>query len=99
MATPEQMEKKRTRQIGEILAAVQGLTVMVTELKAKESETIELTAELDEIPDRTGEILAAIKTAVQSMADEMASMKVEIAGLKEQITPAMPAPASRRTKR
>ena len=102
MATPEQMEKKRTRQIGEILAAVQELAVQ---------------GSAPDPPDRTGEILTAV-TAVGSafgemserldrtlhacgmMASEIIELKAEIAGLKEQMTLGLPPPAStRRTKK
>lgn len=56
MATVEQMEKKRSRQVVEILAAIQTVLIEVAELKA------------------------------------------EVAGLKEQMTPAMKAPTTRSKK-
>lgn len=102
MATPQQMEKKRSRQIEEILTAVGALTVEVAELKAAQG--------VDERPDRTGEIMAAnsqafaaaaeqsrrILEAVGMMTGELIALKAEIAELK---APVQPAPATRKAKR
>ena len=113
MATIEQMEKKRSRQIEEILAAVRMTTAEVAELKADigRTEVIELKAEIDETTDRTDEILAEIRStaldigqqtkqasiAIGSMADEIVNLKVEIAGLK--FSTVTSSPTSRRTKK
>lgn len=114
MATIEQMEKKRSRQIVEILEAVKMLGAEVAELKTKigEPDVIELKAEIDETTDRTDEILAVIRStasdvgqqtrqasiAIGSMADEIVNLKAEIAELRPPIAPP-PAAATRRTKK
>lgn len=103
MATQEQMEKKRSRQVVEILEAVHALRTEVTDLKANIGRT--------ETIDRTGEILAAIRStaldigqqtrqasiAIGSMADELINLKAEVAELQSAITP--PPVTTRRTKK
>lgn len=114
MATIEQMEKKRSSQVMEILEAVKMLGAEVAELKIRigEPDVIELKAEIDETVDRTDEILAAIRStasdvgqqtrqasiAIGSMADEIVNLKAEIAELRPPIAPP-PAAATRRTKK
>lgn len=111
MATIEQMEKKRSRQIVEILEAVQTVLIEVVGLKA---EVAGLKADIgrDGTTDRTDEILAAIRStaldigqqtgqalkAIESTADEMVNIKAEIAGLKFTAVTSSPA-ATRRTKK
>jgi chromosome segregation ATPase len=104
MATVEQMEKKRSRQIVEILTAVYALVTIVNELRTE-------VAELKTRTSRTDEILAAIRStaldigqqtrqasiAIGSMADEMVNLKTEIAELQSAI--AQPPAATRRTKK
>lgn len=99
MATPQQMEKKRSRQIEEILAAVKGLAADVAELKDASPQVIELSAEIDERPDRIGELMAAngqafaeaaelsrrILEAVGMMAGELIALKGEITELKDSL--------------
>lgn len=94
MATEAQMEKRRSKQVEEILTAVNELRTEVTDLKADIGRTdeVELKAEFDETIDRTDEILAAIR----SMADEIVNLKAEVAELQAAITPP---PTSRRTKK
>lgn len=111
MATPGQMAKKAAKQTSDILTAIEALVVMVVELKTKEPDTIELTAELDETLDRTDEILAAINGAamldgkaaerclhaIGLVANEMINLKADIAELKAEIAP--PPATARRTKK
>lgn len=104
MATPSAIAKKTERRQIEILEAVKALMAEIAELKAKEPDTIELTAELDETVDRTDEILAAIgKSFAEIRAQQdrtlnaCAMMAAEIAELKAAISPA-PA-GTRRTKK
>ncbi len=111
MATPGQMAKKAAKQTSDILTAIEALVVMVAELKAKEPDTIELTAEMGEISDRAGEVLAVIGksfaeiraqqdrtlNACAMMAVEIAELKAKIIGLESSVT--APPPATRRTKK
>ncbi len=92
MATVEQMEKKRSRQIVEILTAVHALVTIVNELRTEVADLkadigraneVELKAEFDETIDRTDEILAAIRSTAQQT--KQASIT--------------PPPTSRRTKK
>jgi hypothetical protein len=79
MATPQQMEKKRTKQIEEILTAIGELAVDVEGLKA--AQGVELKAEFDETVDRTDEILTAINQALASNSNAFA----EATGLSRRI--------------
>ena len=108
MATIEQMEKKRSKQIVEILTAIQALVVIANGLKAEIAE-LKVDIGRTETIDRTDEILAAIRStaldvgqqtrqasiAIGSMADELVNIKAE---LKPDIAPS-PAAATRRTKK
>lgn len=92
MATPAIMAKKAAKQTTEILAAVQSLATEVAELKAAKPDTIELTAEIDETADRTGEILAAISNAFGEIREQVdrnlsacAMIAAEVTGLKKQV--------------
>ena len=112
MATPSAIAKKTERRQIEILEAVKVLMVKVAELKAKEPDTIELTAKMGEIPDQTGEILAAIgksfaETRAQQdrtlhacamMAAEITELKAKIISLEASVTAPPPATRSRTKK-
>ncbi len=110
MATIEQMEKKRTRQIEQVLAVVENMAAEVAAMKVELSrpEIVELEAPAD----RTGEIFAAIGGAsaetgkqleraidvLAKIAGEIIIMKSEIAELKALVQPTKP-PATHRGKK
>lgn len=107
MATPEQMEKKRSRQILEILEAV-AVQSKVTNLMVV--ELVALRDKVTETPDRTGEILATIGNSFGEIRDQQdrilnacAIMATEISELKAEVANAKPAAAvqmpSRKSKK
>lgn len=90
MATPQQMEKKRSKQIVEILAAVEGLAADIAAMKVEllRPEVVELEAPAD----RTGEILAAIGGAatetgsqLKRIIDVVSTVDAEMIALRSEI--------------
>ena len=82
MATVEQMEKKRSRQVIEILEAVKMMVSEVGELKAGIGRTDEILAAIHSTALDIGQQTKQASIAIGSMADEMVNIKAEIAELK-----------------
>lgn len=99
MATIEQMEKKRSRQIEEILAATNYLKVAFMEISTASGEALEANAQVfDELQ------VEMLKTEIYGVKQQVAELSGQIAELKIILTtpaPAMAVPVdkTRRTKK
>lgn len=94
MATQEQMEKKRSRQIEEILTAIRAPRTEVTETIDR---TDEILAAIRSTALDIGQQTRQASIAIGSMADELINLKAEVAELQSAITP--PPVTTRRTKK